>query len=204
MLLYPENLEVSKVCSILSDTLTFKIDSLFSLKDISKYVDSKESLIEILKTLDFIKLRNSNTEGQYNFNEAETVYNFINVPYKINGDKLLSLFELNSNSKEVQRLYKQSLCWTLVSADSTFNSQIEKTLKLIKFEEDGKILKYDINEMSVIKKRILKKVQQQNYLRETDSLKVASPSQPDIKKEVKVANKETLAWRRGSEVNTEE
>jgi hypothetical protein len=202
--LYPENLEVSKVCSVLTDNLSFKIDALFNLKEILKYVDTKENLLEILKSLDFIKLRNNQTEGQYELNGSSVVYNLINVPYKLNAEKLLALLNLTPNSKEVTRLYKQSLCWTLVSDDDQFNKNIEKKLKAIKFEEDDKVLKYDISPMINIKKKISKKVQQQNYLRETDLLKVASPVKPEIKKDANTANKETLAWRRGSEVTTEE
>lgn len=196
---------MSKVNSVLSDSLVFKIDALFGLKEVAKCVETKENLIECLKTLDFIKLRNNQTEGQYNISETEVVYNLINVPYKLNSEKLLLLLDVDSNSKKIDRLYKQSLCWTFVSNDEQFNKDIEKKLKTIKFEDD-KILKYDINAMTNIKKKITKKVQQHNYLRETDLLKANSSIQSEIKKDSNSnnANKEAQAWRRGSEVNTEE
>jgi hypothetical protein len=198
-------MEVSKVCSILNDDLSFKIDELYGLKEVQKLVNSKEKLLEFLKLIEnegLITLRDTN--GHIILKDELNIYNFINIPNKMNKDQLTDLLDIKQG--DIERLYKQSLYWIVVSENSEFNLNFEKKLKNIKFDEN--VLKYDITTGKNIKKQILKKIQHFNYIKETDDLKAVSPS--NLRKEsfnrgekhsTNASSNEAFSWRKKSDVS---
>ena len=73
-------MEVSKVCSILNDDLSFKIDELYGLKEVQKLVNSTERLLEFLKLIEnegLITLRDTN--GHIILKDELNIYYFINT-----------------------------------------------------------------------------------------------------------------------------
>jgi hypothetical protein len=205
-MLYPETLILSKVCSILNEELCFKIDDLWQLKQINSIIPTKEELLNCLTQLQNEKILEVSSEQIYCkilLNENYVLYNLINVPNKINKKQLIDLLKINENN--VSRLYKQSLYWILVSEDTYLNNIFEQTLKNIVFEE-GKNLKYEITNSSNLRKPILKKIQNLNYMKETNELK-ASPE--NVKKEYVNQNKlstnsnsEAFSWRKKSDISS--
>jgi hypothetical protein len=202
-LLYPEGLEVSKVCSILTDELHFKVDDLYSLKEISKSVSSKENLVEILNTLaseGLLKI-NEKGEGQILLSDEFTVFNFINVPNKVSREELLKALELQDS--EVKRLYKQSLYWVLVSENPETNAKLEKLLKNFKLGDVE--IKHDQTSSKMIRKQIIKKIHHLNYMKETDELKASSPNgnrKDSVREKLGSNASEHFSWRKKSDMST--
>jgi hypothetical protein len=203
-LLYPEGLEVSKVCSILSDELHFKVDDLHSLQEIAKLVSSKENLLEVLAELAIEGLIKTSEKGDVNIllSEEFTLYNFINVPNKVSKEELLKALELAEG--DVKRIYKQSLYWFLVVENSETTGRLEKLLKGFKLGEVE--LKYDVSSSKMIRRQILKKISHFNYLKETDDLKASSPGnnrKDSIREKFgSNASNEHFSWRKKSDLST--
>jgi hypothetical protein len=211
MLLYPENLETSKVCQIINEEMTFKLDDLFTLKEVQKIVNSKENLTEILDRIGeggkIIKINPSSNEVTILLDENFTVYNFINIPNKMKKyelSEILSIYE----DKAVLRLYKHSLFWILISNDADFNQNFEKKLKSVKFGEEP--LKFDVTPYKVLKRNINKQIHHYIYQKETDELKACSSRKDSnnyrhndrkISNTGSTGNTDALSWRKKSDVS---
>jgi hypothetical protein len=190
----------------LSDELSFKLEDLFSLKEVQKFINTKEELINLLNSInDEGVIKFSNNEGHINLRDNYVVYNFINVPNKMNREKICQLFDIKEG--QIQRLYKQSLYWVMVTENEEFTLEFEKKLIAIKFEENN--LKYDITSGKILKKQILKKIQHYNYIKETDDLKALSPNTrkesfsraSDKISTNALSNSESFSWRKKSDMS---
>ena len=202
-MIYPEGLEVSKVCSILTDELNFKVDEFYSLKEISKVVSSKENLIDILNTLASEKLLkiNDKGEGQILISDEFTLFNFINVPNKLSREELLKALDLGES--QIKRLYKQSLYWVLVSEIPETNAHLEKILKQFKLGDVE--IKHDQTSNKMIRKLITKKIHHFNYMKETDDLKACSPNgarKDSVREKLGSNASEHFSWRKKSDLST--
>ena len=200
LLLYPETLDCSKVCSILTDDLTFKLDDLLKLGEIQKITTDKNILISLLNEVEThhkVIEKDKNDDNLYHILLFDnfTLYNLINVPNKITKRELLLL--LNLNNEDIVRLYKQSLFWILICENPSVNSVLEEKLKNIIFEDD-KILKFETTPSKAVKKNIYKKMQHLTYLKDTNELKANSPG--IISKEVIIkresCSNEAFSWRK--------
>jgi len=211
MLLYPENLESSKVCQIINEEMTFKMDDLFTLKEVQKLVNTKENLIELLNKLaeegKIVKLNPNSHEVTILLDENFAVYNFINVPNKMKRKELLEILSLNENYA-ILRLYKYSLFWILISNDQDFNQNFEKKLKSIKFGEEP--LKFDVTPFKVLKRNINKQIHHYIYQKETDELKACSSrkdsnnfkqNERKFSNTGSTGNTDALSWRKKSDVS---
>jgi hypothetical protein len=213
-MLYPESLEqFSKVKTILTEDLTFKIDDLFQLKEIQKLANSKETLKEILSKIssDLISLNETRTEGKLVFDDKLMVYSLINLPNKMTKNDVMTLFDIKEG--DITRIYKQSLFWILASQNEEFNSKFEKTLKTTKVEEENS-LKYNITSSKMLKNAITKMIQQHIYNKEVNELKASSGG--SNKKEGLASGKasgsgsinsssgEKMSWRKKSDVSNNE
>ena len=182
------------------------MDDLYSLKDIHKNAETKDSLLDILKSLQSEGVLKLNEKGDATIllSEEFTVYNFINVPNKMGKEELIA--HLQVNEADIKRIYKQSLYWFLVSE----NPQLEALIKTIKFDTED--LKYDITTSKMIRRQLMKKIQHFNYIKETDDLKASSPNnnrKDSIVKEKSerynsnVSNtSEHFSWRKKSDLST--
>ncbi len=214
MLISPESLEVSKVLSILHDNFTFKIEEFLNLKDVQKLQlqsTDKDLILCLLKEFKFLKVSEDQKTAQLVFAEAEKVINLINVPNKIGKEALMQVLKISENM--IQRLYKQSLYWTIVCDNRDVFTKLDETMRNTKFE-DNNPLRFEITLIEEIKKTISKKINHQNYLKEADSLKgsganglgVNGLSATDRKdsrgwKGSIGANSEALSWRKKSDLS---
>lgn len=210
MLLSPECLEVSKVLSILHDNFTFKLDDLLNLKEIQKLSTDRDVILGLLKEFKFLKISEDEKTAHFVFSEAEKIINLINVPNKIGREALMNVLKISESM--IQRLYKQSLYWTIVCDNKEVFNKLDETMRNIKFE-DNNPLKFEITLIEEIKKTICKKINHQNYLKEADSLKasgangLAAHGHSGDRKDSRGwkgsigANNEALSWRKKSDIS---
>lgn len=208
MLLLPETLEMSKVCSILSDDLSFKVDELISLKEIQKYVDTKENLIEILNLLEKEGIIKNQSSNEYSIllKDEDCFYNLANIPTKMSKLEIISFLGLNENS--IKRLYKQALFWVLVLDDNSVNQEFQNLLNSKNLKENETEIKFDVSNGKNLRKALNKKTQHFNYIKETDELK-ASPQDKRKESYNKMAynsntsnTSEHFSWRKKSDVSS--
>ena len=74
----------SSVSNLLNEQFSFKINSLLELKEISKYVQTKEILINLLKKCDFLKISTDSKIATYDLPERIIVFSILNIPPKMN------------------------------------------------------------------------------------------------------------------------
>ena len=80
----PENFENSKISSITNDQLSIKISDLLEQKEITKYITTKEKLIEILeKYCEFFQFSEDKEKIQYILPEGMIVFSILNIPSKL-------------------------------------------------------------------------------------------------------------------------
>ena len=74
----------SSVSNLLNEQFSFKINYLLELKEISKYVQTKEILINLLKKCDFLKISTDSEIATYDLPERIIVFSILNIPPKMN------------------------------------------------------------------------------------------------------------------------
>lgn len=183
-----------------------------NLKEIQKISSDRETMINMLKTLNYIKLSEDEKKAELVFIEDGKVFNLINVPNKVCKDAILKILKINEN--QIERIYKQSLYWMVICSNKELNYRLDETMRNIKFEDD--YLKFETNTFEDIKHLLLKKISHHNYLKEADSLKASGTVSPRSsnhgdRKDSRgwrnsrlgsgSNNNETLSWRKKSDVS---
>ena len=194
--------------------MTFKLDDLYSLKEVQKIVQSKDICFEILNKIaeeeKIIKINHTTYEVTIILDENFTAFNFINVPNKMKKKELSEILGINDESM-IMRMYKHSLYWILVSNQAEFNQNFEKKLKSIKFNGEES-LKFDVTPYKVLKRLINKQIQHYVYMKETDELKGSSSNprkdsnsfkqnERKISNTQSTGNTDALSWRKKSDVS---
>jgi len=205
-------LEVSKVLSILNEQFTFKFEEFFNLKEVQKIHTDKDLLLSLIKEFKFIKFSEEDKSAKIIFCDSVKIINLINVPNKINSEALMNVLKINDNI--IQRLYKQSLYWTIVVDTRDVFNKLDETMRNIKFE-DNNPLRFEITLIYEVQKIIAKKINHHNYLKETDSLKASGANcntfngqYASDRKDSRGwkgsigANSEALSWRKKSDVSS--
>lgn len=203
-------MEVSKVLLILNEDFSFKIEDLINLKEIQKISPEKVSILNSLKEMKLIQISDDFKIGKILIGETASVINLINLPNKVSKESLLKILKIKENS--IQRLYKQSLYWTIVCDDNLTNKLIDETLRNVKFE-DNSMLKYEFTQMKEIQQKLMKKINHSNYLKEADSLKASGNSGlgqygNDTRKDSKnwknsvSSSNEAFSWRKKSDYSS--
>lgn len=175
MLLCPENLETSKVISILNENLTVKINELFALKEISNTCQSTTELFEIIKNFPYLKISEDTESISYNIDDNMLSFSIINIPQKISRNEILQKLDLE-NAKNM-RLFKKSIFWILtLDSNEKDKKLIENKIKNLSFVEgNDKIsncfIKYDVITKGDLIKTFLKHIQTNSYHKEDQSLK---------------------------------
>jgi hypothetical protein len=208
LMLYPESLEqMNKVISILNEDFTFKIEDLFSLKEVSKLFSSKEMLNKYLTHLSkmknpIISINDDLTNCQLLISDKLVYYQFINIPPEYNDERVKLLLDLKDD--DFIRLYKSSIFWVLISDKEEFNNKFEKVLNSTKVDKDEKKLKYNITSAYMIKKMAKKSIEKRIYNQETENLK--KKSEKTEKKEESKSKKsdDSMSWRKKSDVSNEQ
>lgn len=158
-----------------------------------------------------MKFSQDNKTANINFCESVKIINLINVPNKIGREALMNVLKIKEDS--IERLYKQSLYWTIVCDNKEINLKLDETMRNIKFE-DNNPLRFEITLIEEVKQLLSKKINHNNYLKEADSLKAAgasglgvSGSYGDRKdsrgwKNSLGASGEALGWRKKSDFSS--
>jgi len=186
------------------------------MKEVQKISNDSETLKKLLKKLNFLKFSEDENLAKIIFNENSKIINLINVPHKITKESMLKILKISE--EQIERFYKQSLYWIIVCEGKNLYDKLDETMRNIKFE-DNNPLKFETTLIKDCKKIAEKKINHQNYLKETDNLKASgangSASYPDRKDSrggYKLSgnsngnNNETLSWRKKSDysVNSRE
>jgi hypothetical protein len=83
-----------------------------NIKEIGlEYNNDLEALRNDLQKLDFINIKDNQCQIQINDNFF--AFLFINLPDKLKADQILNKFKID----KVERIYKDRLCWHLVTND---------------------------------------------------------------------------------------
>jgi len=204
LLLAPECLEVSNALSIVNDNFIFKIDEFLNLNNLQKLSTNRTLILSLLQEFKFIKVSEDEKTAQLFFTDSEKIINLINVPNKIGKEALMNVLKINESM--IQRLYKQSLYWTIVCDNKQIFNKLDETMRNIKFE-DNNPLRFEITLIEEIKKTLSKKISHQNYLKEADSLKGSGANLGNTgdRKDSRGwkgsigANNEALSWRKKSD-----
>ena len=144
----------------------------------------------------------SDNKVYYILNDAVSYFNFVNIPGRLSKDDILKTLNLTDQANSYIRFYKKYLCWVLVSDNIEFCEKFEKTLKTIKFVEDAN-LRYEYQFCS-LKKNLVRKVQQQNYNKESSDHKAYSSGNFEKEKDNKLwmnnynSNDSANPWRKQS------
>jgi hypothetical protein len=197
---------MSKVTTVMSEDLTFKIDDLYNLKEIQRIVSSKEELLEHLSHFpEFLKIDTDAGVCKFEISENLVVYNFINVQNKVTKEQLISLLGIEEN--DTLRFYKQSLYWTLVVDNEQLGSKIDEKIKTAKLEDD-KPMRFEKTNGKTIIKQIHKKIQCHNYAKDTTELNGNNDSGKGIRKDSynksTNQNSDNFSWRKKSDISENE
>jgi hypothetical protein len=197
---------MSKVTTVMSEDLSFKIDDLYNLKELQRIVSSKEELTEhLLKFPEFLKVDTVTGVCKIKICENLVVYNFINVQNKVSKEQLIELLEIEE--KDTLRFYKQSLYWTLVVENEEIGNRIDEKIKTVKLEDD-KHMRFEKTNGKTIIKQILKKIQCHNYAKDTNELNGSSDLGKGIRKDSynksTNQNSDNCSWRKKSDISENE
>jgi hypothetical protein len=199
-ILAPENLESSKVISLLNENLSFKLDDFLNLKEVVKLTNKKDELISFLRQLSFIKIEGES--AQIHLPENFVYFSIMNFPQKMT--KLDVIKSLELENVKYDRIYKKSLFWCLVTDVEATVRYLENKIKSLKFEENS--LKYDLVNKASLLKTITKQINNANYQKEANELKADTTSNSSKKWEKKGDssrhNSEAFSWRKKSNDQT--
>ena len=203
LILYPECLDFSKVISILSEDFTFSGNDLYSLKEVSKLFQDKNTLFIYLAHLSKQKNRIISVNEDYSqckliISDNMVYYQFVNIPTDYNMERVKLLLGLNDD--DYLRLYRSSIFWVLISEKEEFNKKFENALKDI-FVDKEKKLKYNITSSQMIQKMAKKQIDKRIYKEETANLKNNEKTN-DFNRNKK--NDDTMSWRKKSDSNSEQ
>ena len=189
----PEALENSKIVNLLNEQLSLKIKDLLELKEISKYIKTKEELIPLLNKCDFLKISNDSETITYDLPEGLTVFSILNIPSKLNKTEVEKQIELDN--LQFSRLYKKGFSWILATNDkeTVFGSQ--NSLREIRFD-DIKV-KYDMKNKNQLLKIIKDQIDRFNYQKDAKNLGI---KKIEKKQDDKISNNDSdaFSWRKGS------
>jgi len=203
LILYPECLDFSKVISILREDFTFSGNDLYSLKEVSKLFQDKNTLFIYLAHLSkqkypIISVNEDYSQCKLIISDNMVYYQFVNIPTDYNMERVKLLLGLNDD--DYLRLYRSSIFWVLISEKEEFNKKFENALKDI-FVDKEKKLKYNITSSQMIQKMAKKQIDKRIYKEETANLKNNEKTN-DFNGNKK--NDDTMSWRKKSDSNSEQ
>jgi len=163
----PENFENSKISSISNDQLSLKVSDLLQQKEITKYIQSKEELIQIFeKYCEFFKFSEDKEKIQYILPEGMTVFSILNIPPKLNKEEVKNHIELIN--LQYNRLYKKGFYWILSTIDKETVICVQNSLRELIFDEVR--IKYIHNNKNQILKSMKDKLDKNSYQKDAKYL----------------------------------
>ena len=195
----PENFENSKISSISNDQLSLKVSDLLQQKEITKYIQSKEELIQIFeKYCEFFKFSEDKEKIQYILPEGMTVFSILNIPPKLNKEEVKNHIELIN--LQYNRLYKKGFYWILSTIDKETVICVQNSLRELIFDEVR--IKYIHNNKNQILKSMKDKMDKNIYQKESKYLGINNSnnySKNNYKKgKASDSDSDAFSWRKGS------
>ena len=183
----------SSVSNLLNEQFSFKINSLLELKEISKYVQSKEILINLLKKCYFLKISTDSEIATYDLPEGIIVFSILNIPPKMNKKEVEKNIELDN--LQFSRLYKKGFYWILATNDKETIICSQNSLRELRFD-DIKV-KYDMKNKNQLLKIIKDQIDRFNYQKDAKNLGI---KKIEKKQDDKISNNDSdaFSWRKGS------
>ena len=192
----PENIDNSRITSIISEQYSIKIDELLNQKEISKYITEKEHLITILKKYcEFFKFSENDQVITYDLPENMSVFAILNIPPKMGKDEVFNNLELIN--LQYNRLYKRGFYWVICTTDKETVICVQNSLRTLTF--DDMKTKYDLQNKNQIWKLIKDQIDKISYQKESKGLGVGNKNNYKNKSNHKSSNgSDALSWRKGS------
>lgn len=192
----PENIDNSKISSIISEQYTIKTDELLSQKEISKYITDKQYLISVLKKFcEFFNFSENDELITYVLPETMSVFAILNIPPKMKKVEVHEYLELIN--LQYNRLYKRGFYWVLSTTDKETVICVQNSLRTLTFD-DMKV-KYDLKNKQQIYKLMKDQIDRISYQKESKNLGTGNKKyNNDNKHKNSNGNSDALSWRKGS------
>ena len=190
----PENIDNSKIVSIIQDKYTIKIDDLLNQKEISKYIKDKTELISIIKKhCEFFKFLETDDEYiSYNIPDNNTIFSILNIPPKLKKEEVYKNLELIN--LKYNRLYKNGFYWNLSTTDKETVICVQNSLRTLTFDDMKP--KYSIKNKTQILDLIKEQVEKISYQKEVKNLGIGNNNKNNNK--ISKGDSDTFSWRKGS------
>lgn len=167
----PESIDSTKIISFFNDKLEAILNDVIDNIDWGKkYINLNEKM-DLLNSLNIFTFPKDNII-KYNISSNISVFSLINIPinWKIE-DLKIKFNSLSKFENKIERIYKKTLFWNIVSFDETFVFEFEKELNFQKFSEMcNEKIKFDKLTYKEIYSNLQKQINQSNYLKDSDIL----------------------------------
>ena len=192
----PENIDNSKITSIISEQYSIKIDELLSQKEIAKYITEKQHLISILKKFcEFFKFSEDDGIITYDLPQNMSVFAILNIPPKMKKEEVQKNLELIN--LQYNRLYKRGFYWVISTIDKETVICVQNSLRILTFDDMKP--KYDLKNRNQIWKLIKDQIDKISYQKEAKNLGVGKNKNNNSNNKHKSSNNgDALSWRKGS------
>ena len=166
---------------------------MLEIKEITKYIQTKEALISVLKKCDFLKISDDLETITYDLPDGLTVFSILNIPPKMNKTEVEKHIDLAN--LQFSRLYKKSFYWILATNDKETVICSQNSLRELIFD-DTKV-KYDMKNKNQLLKIIKEQIERYNYQKEAKNLGI---KKNEKKQDDKTSNNDSdaFSWRKGS------
>ena len=163
------------------------------MKEILKFIQTKEELIPLLNKCDFLKISNDSETITYDLPEGLTVFSILNIPSKLNKTEVEKQIELDN--LQFSRLYKKGFYWILATNDKETIICSQNSLRELRFD-DIKV-KYDMKNKNQLLKIIKDQIDRFNYQKDAKNLGI---KKIEKKQDDKTSNNDSdaFSWRKGS------
>ena len=188
----PESLDNSSVSNLINEQFSFKINALLELKEVTKYIQSKEVLTNLLKKCDFLKISDDLETATYDLPDGITVFSILNIPPKMSKKEVEKNIELDN--LQFSRLYKKSFYWILSTNDKETIICSQNSLRELIFD-DTKV-KYDMKNKGQLIKIIKDQIDKNSYQKEAKNLGIKKVEKKYDDKSSN--NSDAFSWRKGS------
>ena len=193
----PENIDNSKITSIISEQYSIKIDELLTQKEIAKYITEKQHLISILKKFcEFFKFSEDEEIITYDLPQNMSVFSILNIPPKMKKEEVQNNLELIN--LQYNRLYKRGFYWVISTIDKETVICVQNSLRILTFDDMKP--KYDLKNGNQIWKLIKDQIDKISYQKESKNLGVGKNKNNNSNNKHKSSNNnsDALSWRKGS------
>lgn len=137
-LLNSENLEDLNNLILKNDSITSKLNKLYENLTIKSIFPTFEDFIQIMQEMETIKLNEEEGEVEILVEDSFCMFSLINVPQKMAKEDILAFLTLSTN--EIERIYKKSIFWIIITKFNETEEKIEKILKtqkIVNFSKKG-------------------------------------------------------------------